>query len=494
MKPFPGGLDTLLATKIYVFADLYQFALSDGVTFLRYTTADADVSYPQENRIVFSERFDQSQWQNSSLGTYGGLQTPLVGAIDPYGTNLGSLVIENLGIASAHIVSQNVTYGGVTQTLSIYAKPFGRNWIYLQLFDGSTIKSAYFNIATGDAGTTSAGVTTRITPAANGYYRCSISCAMSGSGSIAFYPASGDGGNVYAGDGISGVILFGAMLQSGMNVSSYIQNATSSPITTASLTFSSRGPFMDGLQSQSRGHWKAGLDVDSWIVGILPPVIDPVTLATYPNKIYNQPWLAAARGGALDGATVDIHRAYWAAWPSRSAGILVPPYVLVDYFAGRVATVQIKRTSALITVNSHMEILQRTMPRNVYQSQCRHALFDAGCTVSAAATKQTGSVVSVVNNGKFGQTQVIVPANYWALGRLVWTSGANVGFSAMIRNFDVATGLTTLIAPMPFTVAVGDIFDIYPGCDKLLTTCTTKFANAANFGGQPFIPAPETAV
>lgn len=309
MKPFPVGLDVLLATKVYVFADLYQFALSDGVTFLRYTTADSDVSY---------------------LGT----------------------------------------------------------------------------------------------------------------------------------------------------------------------TYSSKGPFVESLQSRSRGHWKAGLDVDTWSVTIIPPPADPVTLATYPAKIYNQPWLAAARNGALDGATVDVHRAYWSAWPVRPRGILVPTYVLVDYFAGRVATVQIKRTSAMITINSHMEILQRTMPRNVYQSACRFTLFDTGCTLSAAASKQSGAVAvgGVINNGKFGQTQVTVPANYWTLGRLVWTSGANVGFSAMIRRFDVATGIVTLIAPMPFTVVDGDLFDIYPGCDKTLATCTNTFANAANFGGQPFIPAPETAV
>jgi hypothetical protein len=33
-----------------------------------------------------------------------------------------------------------------------------------------------------------------------------------------------------------------------------------------------------------------------------------------------------------------------------------------------------------------------------------------------------------------------------------------------------------------------------PGCDRTLATCTNVFNNAANFGGFPFIPTPETAV
>jgi hypothetical protein len=40
-------------------------------------------------------------------------------------------------------------------------------------------------------------------------------------------------------------------------------------------------------------------------------------------------------------------------------------------------------------------------------------------------------------------------------------------------------------------VAPGDTFTIYPGCNKLRTTCQA-FGNDINFGGQPFIPPPET--
>ncbi|WP_269915579.1 phage BR0599 family protein [Acinetobacter sp. HY1485] len=38
-------------------------------------------------------------------------------------------------------------------------------------------------------------------------------------------------------------------------------------------------------------------------------------------------------------------------------------------------------------------------------------------------------------------------------------------------------------------LALGDVVSIYPGCDKLNTTCTDKFNNILNFGGFPFMPS-----
>jgi uncharacterized phage protein (TIGR02218 family) len=263
------------------------------------------------------------------------------------------------------------------------------------------------------------------------------------------------------------------------------------------VVWSSKGPFFDSLTSKSRGHWKAGLDVDTWQVEVIPPGADPVTGATYPDKIYNVGWLSAARAGALDGATVDVHRAYWASWPAwpiAAPGQLVPTYVLLDVFAGRVAAIDITRTEALISINSHMELLTRTMPRNTYQAGCRWTLFDAGCAISRAGFAVAGQVSGVpTSNGTFNTTLANI-ADYFTLGMLTWTSGANAKLSRAIRQYTGVSGGMTLIAPMPFAVAAGDAFTAYPGCDKQMATCQTKFANLANFGGQPFIPSPETAV
>jgi uncharacterized phage protein (TIGR02218 family) len=287
--------------------------------------------------------------------------------------------------------------------------------------------------------------------------------------------------------------LYQIALSDGVTVLRYTTADTD--VLYAGNTYTSKGPFFDSLSTKSTAHWKAGLDMDTWQVNVAPAAIDAVTGVPWPAQIYGQPWLAAVRAGALDGATVDIHRAYWAGgWPVPWSSPLVPSYVLVDVFAGRVGPVQPTRTEALITINSHMEQLSRPLPRNVYGSGCRWTLFDAGCTLNRASFAVTGAVTAVSNNGFF-LTNLSQVQDYFSLGMLTWTSGANVGSSKAIRSHAGSpSGALTLIAPMPFTVAPGDAFTAYPGCDKTLTTCLNKFNNLANNGSQPFIPSPETAV
>lgn len=259
-------------------------------------------------------------------------------------------------------------------------------------------------------------------------------------------------------------------------------------------TYTSKGPFFENISSPSRGHWRRGLDVDTWQVTVAPVLTDPVTGAAGPT-ILSQPWLSAVRAGALNGATVDIHRGYMAAWPSPWASPLVFIYVLVDIFAGRVAAIDMTRVSAIISINSHVEQLLRSMPRNVFQAGCRHTLFGSGCALASTDFDTPQAVVTVTNNGQFTTGLTGTPTtDYFSLGRIVWTSGNNVGWQRSIRQYTPTGGELQLIAPMPYDVQAGDTFTAFPGCAKSLSVCTTVFSNSSNFGGMPGIPAPETAI
>jgi len=55
------------------------------------------------------------------------------------------------------------------------------------------------------------------------------------------------------------------------------------------------------------------------------------------------------------------------------------------------------------------------------------------------------------------------------------------------------SGIFVLTQALPYAPAAGDTFVVYPGCDKSQRTCRLKFNNLANFGGFPYVPAPETA-
>ena len=195
---------------------------------------------------------------------------------------------------------------------------------------------------------------------------------------------------------------------------------------------------------------------------------------------------------------MDIHRAYWPSWPQPWTSPLAAfsdgsgTFVIVDYFAGRVAAVDIMRNQAIVSVNSWLDQFQLMMPRNLWQAACRWTLFDAGCTLSQAAFAKTGAAQAGSTQSQIVTTGLAQPSGYFTLGQVTMTSGLNGGFRRMVKSFDGTT--MQLIAPFPFTVAVGDTFTAYPGCDKSANTCSVKFSNFVNYGGTDLVPKPETAV
>lgn len=262
-------------------------------------------------------------------------------------------------------------------------------------------------------------------------------------------------------------------------------------------TWSSRSVIHDTRDTKTTAHYKIGLDVDTWSVKVIPRAVEPTTGAAFPDLIGTQAWMKAIRSGALDGATVQIDRAYATGWPVAAAtwGRFTPTGILT-MFTGRVASVEGDALEATITMNDMRELLQMAVPRNLFQSPCRHVLFDVGCTLSALTFRvitsaTAGSTVNVI-------LSTAVPpsgpgSGTFTLGRIKMTSGANNGIQRTVRTW--TSGSFTLLSPLPYTINTGDTFEAYPGCNKILTSGAgcTGFANTVNFGGQPFIPAPETA-
>lgn len=254
----------------------------------------------------------------------------------------------------------------------------------------------------------------------------------------------------------------------------------------------SKGAAIDPGSSTSTAHWKRGLDVDTWQTVVLPRFSDPITGALFPDLLGSMPWNVAARQGALDGAHYQVDRAYFPAWPQPYKPVFVPTGI-ITIFAGITAEIDVADNLISITANDYRTLLTAQSPHNVFQAGCRHTLFDAGCTLSADAFKVSGALVAGSTRAVL-KTTPVVPAGSgtFSLGRIIMTSGLNNTF---VRTVSVWDGGTTfsLLNPLPFDVAEGDTFDALPGCDKQQATCS-KFANLANFGGQPYIPAPETAI
>ena len=250
---------------------------------------------------------------------------------------------------------------------------------------------------------------------------------------------------------------------------------------------------LDTGDSQALGHWKVGLDSDSFQFKIAPRSFDLFSGAAFPDQIGSTAWLAAARAGALDGAFVYWDRAYFAAVPTHPIPVkgLSPVGTLVMQ-RGIVGQIDFSTTAAFVTVNDFKSLLSQQMPRNIYQASCRNRLFDNRCTLNAATYTKTGTASAGSTSGNIVAT-VAAPGGTatFALGTLTMTSGLNAGLSRMVHGWDGAN--FNLLNPLPYAVAPGDTFSVTAGCRKSQPDCTA-FDNLANFAANPYVPPPEVSI
>lgn len=266
-------------------------------------------------------------------------------------------------------------------------------------------------------------------------------------------------------------------------------------ITDGTNLWSSQGVRVDQDSSKAQMHQKVGLDVDTWIVAVSPRQFDLISNAPFPDMIGGIPWLQAASGGVLDAADVIIDRAYFAGtpkWPMPPTGA-VPVGIVGGVFAGTVGEVDISGPTATITINDYRSLLSTQMPYELFQGMCRYVLFSPGCTLNKATFAVNGTVIGGSTQSSITNT-LGAPAGSatYTLGRIVMTSGNNNGFSRSISSWGGPATPFVLNDPLPFAIRSGDTFTAYPGCDKTQVACN-KFGNILNFGGFPFIPAPEMA-
>jgi hypothetical protein len=164
----------------------------------------------------------------------------------PDGTNNGWFLKEDSTASSTHVLSAVRTVViGTTYTISMYAKAGTRTYFSIGIYDNTTL-NAWFNLSNGTLGTVNAGLTAAITPAGNGWYRCSITRTAAATTIYeTFYLANADNSVSYSGDGTSGLYLYGGQHEIGAFATSYI------PTTTTALTRNADVASMTGTNFSS---------------------------------------------------------------------------------------------------------------------------------------------------------------------------------------------------------------------------------------------------
>jgi uncharacterized phage protein (TIGR02218 family) len=211
-----------------------------------------------------------------------------------------------------------------------------------------------------------------------------------------------------------------------------------------------------------------------------------VRIYTEPTDLIGEvPFLQAVWQGQLDGALLQLERAFMPTYGDTSPGTVV-------LFAGRISDIDCTRTGIDLKCRSHLELLNIQMPRRLWQSSCTHTFGDAMCQFDRSSMQATFSAGPASSEAQIATSVSPTPPNLYIQGTVIGVTGANAGASRTVAN--MAGGWVYVRLAFLSPILAGDQFQLLPGCDRTLSSCTNLFNNVIHFGGFPYIPTPETAV
>lgn len=185
--------------------------------------------------------------------------------------------------------------------------------------------------------------------------------------------------------------------------------------------------------------------------------------------------------GLYDNAKVEL---FWINWLDGDQRV-----VLSEGTIGEVSRMETAFKAELRSKADKMG--QRT--GRTFQRYCDADLGDVRCgiDITSGTYKGTGAITSIVDSRAFVASGLSGYDTEWfTLGKLTFTSGANDGLTYEVRSHDkygAVVSVETWFRPS-YPIQVGDTFEIFAGCKKDSATCIAKFNNIVNFQGFPHIP------
>jgi uncharacterized phage protein (TIGR02218 family) len=216
-----------------------------------------------------------------------------------------------------------------------------------------------------------------------------------------------------------------------------------------------------------------GLSVDSLSVSIK---------TDNSNLVGIVPFLQAFKNGVFDGSFLQIDKAFFTSWTAA-------PLVLEKLFFGKIDVDNLSRTEIKLEIKSVTEILNTSIPKNIYQSGCIWNLYDSN-TCKAPKSGISGSILANSTKNTIN-CNLAESAGYFDAGIIVFTSGANNDLKRTVKSY--TPGTIVLVHPLPNNPSYLDTFTVYKGCSKTLEDCANKYNNKSNIGAFPFVPNTDTA-
>lgn len=207
-----------------------------------------------------------------------------------------------------------------------------------------------------------------------------------------------------------------------------------------------------------------------------------VTITANQNdRIGGVPVLEVAHNGGLDGATLDLRRAFF-----DDAGKVIE---CIDLFHGICEVTQGGGFILKISAKSVVQKLNIEYPNRRYYPQCPYSIYSKECGVDIKAYRKKAKVTAVTGTNTV-QIDIPFEDGYYTAGGMEWISGPLAGQATQIM--DSKNGTIIYMSATNTSPRIGDIAYIYPGCDKTPTTCKNKFNNFSRNRATPYVPLKET--
>jgi uncharacterized phage protein (TIGR02218 family) len=186
-------------------------------------------------------------------------------------------------------------------------------------------------------------------------------------------------------------------------------------------------------------------------------------------------WQEDLAAGRWDGAALFLLMLDWEA----------PEEVQLPRARGELGDVSLKGGGFEAELRGPTALLDRPVAEQT-SPECRAQLGDRRCRIDMAGRTRFARIVAGRGEAVVEVDRPEAASNTYAYGRLRWITGANSGLENAIATS--AGAQLTLWEPPRFAPAAGDLVELREGCDKQFATCTGRFANGANFRGEPHLP------
>lgn len=177
------------------------------------------------------------------------------------------------------------------------------------------------------------------------------------------------------------------------------------------------------------------------------------------------------RAGRWDGARLTVSAVDWMD-PASEAIVLI---------RGTFGAVALKDGAFSVTLRGETAVFDVPASEETSPS-CRASLGDRRCRVDLRGRVRRARALSVTES--VVTLDAALPDDDFAFGTLMWIDGPRAG---IVERVLASTGTAVTLAE-PATVDGPVAVALREGCDRQLATCRNRFANVANFQGEPHLP------